>query len=156
MKRPSLTEQYRPEFDRLVQTIVKLGWVFPQWRGPDFMVRRTSRHSSVTGKGCWLAIHLQVGHGADDADVFETIAHELVHAILPPILEDFEDHGPCFRAKLRELVRAHWPDISPWEEDDRPGRKFAYREDGRIAQRLRELLRGPLLTPDSHPAILGT
>jgi hypothetical protein len=147
----SLTEQYRPEFDRLVQTTVRLGWVFPQWKGPEFKVRRTRRFHGVSGKGCFIRVSLQIGGIVDDALVHETIAHELAHALTMPDDHGFEEHGPAFRTKLRQLVRAHWPDIAPWEETDQPGARWAYIEDGRIIKNLHALLSGPRKHSNEYP-----
>lgn len=147
----SLTELHRPEFDRLVQTCIKLGGVYPEWKGPEFKVRRTKR-PGVSGKGCWIAISLQVGPRADEALVHETIAHELAHALTS---HELEDHGPQFRAKLRAIVRAHWPDITPWKEIDRPGKKWAYLEDALIVEHLRELYAKRALDAQKQRGYIG-
>lgn len=148
----SLTEHYRPEFDRLVQTCIKLGGVYPEWKGPEFKVRRTKRFSGVSGKGCWMAVSLQVGRAADDALVHETIAHELAHALTS---HEQKDHGPEFRAKLRQIVRAHWPDITPWKEINRPGKKWAYIEDALIVEHLRALFAKRALDAQKQRSYIG-
>lgn len=121
----------------MVQLFIELGWAVPTWKGPEFKARRSSKIQGVAGKACLFQVSLQVGRGSDECEILETMAHELAH--VASFKEVSVDHGPLFRSKLRQLVRARWPDIRQWKEIDRPGAKWAYFEDALIIDALRDL-----------------
>lgn len=129
MREPSLTEIHRPEYERMIQTMISLGWAHPGWKGPEFKVRRTSKHGHVTGRGCLLQVSLQIGRGAPLEEIHEVMAHELAHAIT---YKETQCHGPQHRKALRTLVRAHWPRIRPWRESPHRGAQACYWEDRQI------------------------
>lgn len=135
-KRPSLTEIHRPEYDRIVKTIIGMGLAHATWRGPEFKVRRTSRHCSVTGRGCPLQVSLQIGTGAPLWEIHETMVHELAHAIS---YHETEDHGRHHREVLRAIVRAHWPSIRPWQQINAVGWRACYAEDDEITKAISDL-----------------
>jgi hypothetical protein len=146
MKHVSLTKLLQPEYDRLVQTIIALGWAHPAWRGPEFKARRRASHG-LSGSGCPMRVAIVVGVGVRLPDILQLIAHEFTHVITH---DETIDHGPEFRAKLRELVRAHWPGIEPWRETDLPGAQAAYWEDDQMARAIDELSRPKLEEAQAH------
>ena len=83
-----------------------------------------------------MRVALVIGVDASLADVHQTLAHELAHVITH---DEKEDHGPEFRAKLRQLVRARWPGIEPWRETNVPGAQAAYWEDSQMSRSLEKL-----------------
>jgi hypothetical protein len=146
MARVSLTALHQAEFDRLVQTCIKLGWAHPAWRGPEFKARRRAGHG-VSGSGCPMRVAIVVGTGIRLSDIHQLLAHELVHVITH---DEQVDHGPEFRKKLRELVRAHWPGIEPWRETDKPGAQAAYWEDNEMARAIDKLYRPKFEEVSAH------
>jgi len=129
MARTSLTAEHQPEYDRIVQTIISLGLACAGWRGPELKVRRDKRRGP-SGRGCPMRVTLYLRPDIWSlGDLHQTMAHELAHVLTH---DEEEDHGPRFRQVLRQIVRAHWPNIEPWCEVHAPGAAPAYLEDAYI------------------------